>query len=102
MWSNFVVVLFQEIDILILDELINFFDFFGIIWFQKYLEGLEDIYFIFFILILVFYDCDFIFMVCIDLMIFKDRGFVYFYGDLLIYEVVQIECKFYFIKMKDV
>ncbi|CAP67277.1 uncharacterized protein PODANS_1_22860, partial [Podospora anserina S mat+] len=101
MRSNLAVALLQETDILILDEPTNFLDLLGIIWLQKYLEGLEDIHPTPPTLILVSHDRDFTSTVCTDLMILKDRGLAYFHGDLPTYEAAQTERKLYLTKMKD-
>ncbi|KAK4660868.1 hypothetical protein QC762_122860 [Podospora pseudocomata] len=101
MRSNLAVALLQETDILILDEPTNFLDLLGIIWLQKYLEGLEDIHPTPPTLILVSHDRDFTSTVCTDLMILKDRGLAYFHGDLPTYEAAQAERKLYLTKMKD-
>ncbi|KAF6841526.1 ABC transporter [Colletotrichum musicola] len=91
--------LLQETDILILDEPTNFLDLLGIMWLQRHLESLQDdddapT------LILVSHDRDFI-TLCTDLLILKDKGLVYFHGDLPTYEASQSERKLWLTKMKD-
>ncbi|KAF7539142.1 hypothetical protein G7Z17_g12476 [Cylindrodendrum hubeiense] len=91
--------LLQQTDILILDEPTNFLDLLGIIWLQRYLQGLEDTdrppt------LILVSHDRDFI-SVCSDLIILKEKKLISFHGDLPTYEASQSERKLWLTKMKD-
>lgn len=91
--------LLQETDILILDEPTNYLDLLGIIWLQRYLQGLEesdDAP----TLILVSHDRDFI-SLCTDLLIIKDKDLTYFHGDLPTYEESQSERKLWLTKMKD-
>lgn len=93
------VALLQETDILILDEPTNFLDLLGIIWLQRYLEGLgesEDAP----TLILVCHDRDFI-TVCDNLLILKDKKLTYFTGDLPTYESSQLERKIWLTKMRE-
>ncbi|KAK4199407.1 P-loop containing nucleoside triphosphate hydrolase protein [Triangularia verruculosa] len=101
MRSNLAVVLLQETDILILDEPTNFLDLLGIIWLQKYLEGLEDLHPTPPTLILVSHDRDFTSAVCTDLIVLKDKALTYFHGDLPTYEAAQAERKIYLTKMKE-
>ncbi|KAH6895558.1 P-loop containing nucleoside triphosphate hydrolase protein [Thelonectria olida] len=91
--------LLQESDILVLDEPTNFLDLLGIIWLQRYLQGLEDTDCPP-TLILVSHDRDFI-SVCTDLIILKDKQLTYFHGDLPTYEKSQSERKLWLSKMKD-
>lgn len=99
MRASLATVLLQEADILILDEPTNFLDLLGIIWLQKYLEGLEDqekppT------LILVSHDRDFV-TLCTDLLILKDKELTYFHGDLPTFEAAQSERKLWLTKMKE-
>lgn len=91
--------LLQEADILILDEPTNFLDLLGIIWLQRYLQGLEDTEKPP-TLILVSHDRDFI-SLCTDLLILKDKELTYFHGDLPTFEASQSERKQWLVKMKD-
>lgn len=91
--------LLQETDILILDEPTNFLDLLGIIWLQRYLQGLEDSDTAP-TLILVSHDRDFI-SLCTDLLILKDKQLTYFHGDLPTYEASQSERKLWLTKMKE-
>lgn len=91
--------LLQDTDILILDEPTNFLDLFGIMWLQQYLTSMADgpdppT------LILVSHDRDFT-SLCTDLLIVKDKGLIYFHGDLPMYESSQAEKKLYLTKMKE-
>lgn len=91
--------LLQETDILILDEPTNFLDLLGIIWLQRYLQGLEESDTAP-TLILVSHDRDFI-TLCTDLLILKDKQLTYFHGDLPTYESSQSERKLWLTKMKE-
>ncbi|KAF4977468.1 hypothetical protein FZEAL_6032 [Fusarium zealandicum] len=91
--------LVQETDILILDEPTNFLDLLGIIWLQRYLQGLEEADQAP-TLILVSHDRDFI-SLCTDLLILKDKQLTYFHGDLPTYEASQMERKQWLSKMKE-
>ncbi|KAI5463410.1 P-loop containing nucleoside triphosphate hydrolase protein [Mariannaea sp. PMI_226] len=91
--------LLQESDILILDEPTNYLDLLGIVWLQRYLQGLEDTDCPP-TLILVSHDRDFI-SVCTDLIILKDKQLTYFHGDLPTYEKSQSERKLWLTKMKE-
>ncbi|KAI8689969.1 hypothetical protein LRP88_13729 [Fusarium phalaenopsidis] len=91
--------LVQETDILILDEPTNFLDLLGIMWLQRYLQGLEESDQAP-TLILVSHDRDFI-SLCTDLLILKDKQLTYFHGDLPTYEASQSERKQWLTKMKD-
>ncbi|CAM1511496.1 Fc.00g090090.m01.CDS01 [Cosmosporella sp. VM-42] len=90
--------LLQDTDILILDEPTNFLDLLGIIWLQRYLQGLEQLENPP-TLILVSHDRDFI-TLCTDLLILKDKQLTYFHGDLPTYEASQSERKAWLTKMK--
>ncbi|TXC08242.1 hypothetical protein FocTR4_00004238 [Fusarium oxysporum f. sp. cubense] len=81
--------LLQKADILILDEPTNFLDLLGIIWLQRYLEGLGESEHPPTV-ILVSHDRDFI-MLCTDLIILKDKQLTYFHSDLTTYESSQTE-----------
>lgn len=91
--------LLQETDILILDEPTNFLDLLGIMWLQRFLQGLDETdkppt------LILVSHDRDFAGL-CTDLLILKDKDLTYFHGDLPTYETSQSERKQWLTKMKE-
>ncbi|GAW26715.1 putative ABC transporter [Rosellinia necatrix] len=91
--------LLQDTDILILDEPTNFLDLLGILWLQRYLTALgesADAP----TLILVSHDRDFI-SLCTDLLILRDKGIIYFHGDLPTYESAQAEKKIHLTKMKE-
>jgi ATPase subunit of ABC transporter with duplicated ATPase domains len=99
MRASLATALVQETDILILDEPTNFLDLLGIIWLQRYLQGLQDddnppT------LILVSHDRDFI-SLCTDLLILKDKQLTYFHGDLPTYEESQSERKQWLTTMKE-
>ncbi|KAI8629226.1 ABC transporter [Xylariaceae sp. FL1651] len=92
-------VLLQETDILILDEPTNYLDLLGILWLQRYLTTLaesSDAP----TLILVSHDRDFI-SLCSDLLIIREKGLIYFHGDLPTYESAQAEKKVHLTKMKE-
>lgn len=99
MRASLATALLQESDILVLDEPTNFLDLLGIIWLQRYLEGLED-HDQTPTLVLVSHDRDFI-SVCTDLVILKDKQLTYFHGDLPTYEKSQSERKLWLVKMKE-
>ncbi|KAH7165469.1 P-loop containing nucleoside triphosphate hydrolase protein [Dactylonectria macrodidyma] len=99
MRASLATALLQETDILILDEPTNFLDLLGIIWLQRYLQGLEDTERAP-TLVLVSHDRDFI-SVCTDLIILKDKQLVSFHGDLPTYEASQSERKIWLTKMKE-
>ncbi|KAH6996314.1 ABC transporter [Ilyonectria sp. MPI-CAGE-AT-0026] len=99
MRASLATALLQETDILILDEPTNFLDLLGIIWLQRYLQGLEDTDKAP-TLILVSHDRDFI-SVCTDIIILKDKQLTSFHGDLPTYEASQSERKLWLTKMKD-
>ncbi|KAL6923649.1 hypothetical protein ACHAPO_007884 [Fusarium lateritium] len=99
MRASLATALVQETDILILDEPTNFLDLLGIIWLQRYLQGLQDddnppT------LILVSHDRDFT-SLCTDLLILKDKQLTYFHGDLPTYEESQSERKQWLTTMKE-
>ncbi|PTD01594.1 ATP-binding cassette sub-family F member 3 [Fusarium culmorum] len=99
MRASLATALVQETDILILDEPTNFLDLLGIIWLQRYLQGLQDAdnppt------LILVSHDRDFT-SLCTDLLILKDKQLTYFHGDLPTYEESQSERKQWLTTMKE-
>ncbi|KAK6705808.1 hypothetical protein SNK05_009687 [Fusarium graminearum] len=99
MRASLATALVQETDILILDEPTNFLDLLGIIWLQRYLQGLQDAdnppt------LILVSHDRDFT-SLCTDLLILKDKQLTYFHGDLPTYEESQSERKQWLTAMKE-
>ena len=92
--------LLQETDILILDEPTNFLDLLGIIWLQRYLEGLEESSGEAPTLILVTHDRDFS-TLCTDLLILRDKQLTYFHGDLPSWERSVSERKTHLTKMKE-
>ncbi|KAK2133993.1 P-loop containing nucleoside triphosphate hydrolase protein [Fusarium oxysporum II5] len=91
--------LLQKADILILDEPTNFLDLLGIIWLQRYLEGLGESEHPPTV-ILVSHDRDFI-MLCTDLIILKDKQLTYFHSDLTTYESSQTERRLWLVKIKE-
>ncbi|KAK7423465.1 hypothetical protein QQZ08_009034 [Neonectria magnoliae] len=99
MRASLATALLQETDVLVLDEPTNFLDLLGIIWLQRYLQGLEDSDNAP-TLILVSHDRDFI-SVCTDLIILKDKQLTSFHGDLPTFEASQSERKLWLSKMKD-
>ena len=77
-------VLFQDADIMILDEPTNFLDLFGIIWLQKYLIQLRTNSSR--TVLLVSHDRDFIDNVCEEIVLMKDKSLAHFKGNLTEYE----------------
>lgn len=77
--------LLQTADVLILDEPTNFLDMLGMLWLQRYLEGLQDsapgtaV-------VIVSHDRDFVNATCDELMILREKQLVYFQGNLDSYE----------------
>lgn len=97
MRASLAATLLLDSDILILDEPTNYLDFLGIIWLQRYLEGLQDSSPT---LVLVSHDRDFI-SLCTDLIILRDKQLTYFHGDLPTYEASQSERKQWLTKMRE-
>jgi len=77
--------LLQTADVLILDEPTNFLDMLGMLWLQRYLEGLRDTS-PDTAVILVSHDRDFVNATCDELMILRDKKLAYFQGNLESYE----------------
>ncbi|MCJ1422654.1 hypothetical protein MMC29_000534 [Sticta canariensis] len=76
--------LFQNADIMILDEPTNFLDLLGIIWLQEHLislHSMEDK-----TVIIVSHDRDFVDHVCEEIILLKTKSLVYFPGNLSAYE----------------
>ena len=77
-------VLFQDADIMILDEPTNFLDLLGIVWLQKHLIQLRENSSR--TVLLVSHDRDFIDNVCEEIILIKDKSLAYFKGNLTEYE----------------
>jgi ATPase subunit of ABC transporter with duplicated ATPase domains len=77
--------LLQAADVLILDEPTNFLDMLGMLWLQRYLEGLRDTS-PDTAVVLVSHDRDFVNATCDELMILRDKQLAYFQGNLESYE----------------
>lgn len=92
-------VLFQDADIMILDEPTNFLDMLGIIWLQNHLVNLRS--WSQKTVVLVSHDRDFVDTICEEIILLKDKSLTYFRGNLTGYEEDQKSRKLNLTRMKE-
>lgn len=88
--------LFQDVDILLLDECTNFLDLPAVIWLENYIKTLDNT-----TVVIITHDRAFADVVGDELLILRDQGLEHFKGTVSTYERERYKKTRYLSKMKD-
>lgn len=88
MWISLGKILFQELDLLLLDEFINYLDLEIIEWLEIYFKGLKIF------MVIIFYDWEFFDWFCIKIVEMEWGIFIIYLGNYFSYLVQKEEGNF--------